>query len=697
MSAPNTRVTRGKKVNIDPSLLPRTREERKSEKNEKITKAQVAKEAFDAEQSQKAAKAKQKIALVEDKRALEQAERQSLRPDLIYQGHLPPPSASTVIRTGSSARTPKPGNQIELQVMPELVPSSYECPSLDNFDPINIPDISTTGGTTPGVISESNYVSNMVLDNSDFEDTHCNNSDPSLSINDGAESDGYQLAGDDSDSDSFDYAAALQELKKARQESKQRQAKEKKKMTALDAKKVQRTAIRDGVTSMRVEAPVASIDVIQPGFNIKKRVSNSNETNIAKRAKPELGGLRMDYRKLTTRKPKTFLAQATTSSEGQANLSEPDYSTIPGEFDNEEQPEAVAAARALKQKNNSEGKKPHVGEMAGVSLVPADVSAIDTKERHGNIQRAPAKRQNVTKANLPLTTAAALRKWDTEFMPTIVDFVGAQEFQFGMSNNVEFKFFIKSTWVMVYPLAKEQKDDPAIATLVHNQIRTYRSEIGKKAMSVVAQRLNAIKNNVEERVAWVEAQLSNDCWAYSSPGHTRATSAGAMRGPMILETFASHCELARTFKAKSTSGFPAGALALSAAAVLRALRAHTPGYDSIKHARQLEDIERKKEGKSRVSRNTKDSFGDEPWSEFVSFYFRLIFKANEAKWMSIFDETEPFINVRKLEKRQGELVVGEGLEPECIDFFMQRRFVLTMLGIVWIRSPSQSPMGFVVF
>lgn len=83
MSAPNTRVTRGKKVNIDPSLLPRTREERKSEKNEKITKAQVAKEAFDAEQTQKAEKAKQKIALVEDKRALEQAEHQSLRPDLI--------------------------------------------------------------------------------------------------------------------------------------------------------------------------------------------------------------------------------------------------------------------------------------------------------------------------------------------------------------------------------------------------------------------------------------------------------------------------------------------------------------------------------------------------------------------------------------------------------------------------------------
>ncbi|KAJ3724193.1 hypothetical protein DFJ43DRAFT_1157883 [Lentinula guzmanii] len=45
-------------------------------------------------------------------------------------------------------------------------------------------------------------------------------------------------------------------------------------------------------------------------------------------------------------------------------------------------------------------------------------------------------------------------------MSTIVNFVGAQEFQFGMSNNVGFKFFIKSTWVMVYPLhfRQPQKD-----------------------------------------------------------------------------------------------------------------------------------------------------------------------------------------------------------------------------------------------
>ncbi|KAE9408439.1 hypothetical protein BT96DRAFT_985769 [Gymnopus androsaceus JB14] len=245
--------------------------------------------------------------------------------------------------------------------------------------------------------------------------------------------------------------------------------------------------------------------------------------------------------------------------------------------------------------------------MAGISLTPANVNAIDMKERHGSIlgiQRTPVKQQNVTKANLPLSTTTDLRKWDTEFMPTIIDFVGAQEFQFGMST----------------------QPNPHLPK--RNRQESY--------------------DDVKECAIWVAIQLHEDNWAYNSPGHTRATSSDAMRGSMILETFAYHSEPARTFKAKSKSGFSAGALALSAAVVrlfiahsistltvifqvLRALCAHTPGYDSIKYARQVEDVECKKEGKSRPSRNTKDSFGDAPWSDFVSIYFRLLSKANDAK------------------------------------------------------------------
>ncbi|KAE9396435.1 hypothetical protein BT96DRAFT_941659 [Gymnopus androsaceus JB14] len=138
-------------------------------------------------------------------------------------------------------------------------------------------------------------------------------------------------------------------------------------------------------------------------------------------------------------------------------------------------------------------------------------------------------------------------------MPTITDFVVAQESQYCMSN-VDFKFFIKSTWSIVYPFSEELKDNPTIAGSQSNT--------------------HLPKQNRQE---------SN-----------RATSSGAMRGLMILETFAYHSELARTFKAKLKSGFPAGALVLSAAADLRALRAHTLGYESMKHAYQVDNVKRKK-------------------------------------------------------------------------------------------------------
>lgn len=51
-----------------------------------------------------------------------------------------------------------------------------------------------------------------------------------------------------------------------------------------------------------------------------------------------------------------------------------------------------------------------------------------------------------------------------------------------------------------------------------------------------------------------------------------------MRGPGVLETFAYHCELTKSFKTKSPSGFPAGALGLSAAAV-RSLALHTSWHN----------------------------------------------------------------------------------------------------------------------
>lgn len=81
--------TRGKKVNIDPSLIPHTREELREVKQKKESDIQAAKDKQEAEKTRKATTAQSHIAQVEDAHALEQAKRQSLRPDLDLEKNRP--------------------------------------------------------------------------------------------------------------------------------------------------------------------------------------------------------------------------------------------------------------------------------------------------------------------------------------------------------------------------------------------------------------------------------------------------------------------------------------------------------------------------------------------------------------------------------------------------------------------------------
>lgn len=51
-------------------------------------------------------------------------------------------------------------------------------------------------------------------------------------------------------------------------------------------------------------------------------------------------------------------------------------------------------------------------------------------------------------------------------MPTIYEWVGRQELQFGLSNNMELKPLLKKTWIDVSPDHKVQVDDPSILGFV---------------------------------------------------------------------------------------------------------------------------------------------------------------------------------------------------------------------------------------
>ncbi|KAJ3728049.1 hypothetical protein DFJ43DRAFT_1156851 [Lentinula guzmanii] len=566
----STRVTRGKKVDIDPSLIPRTRIERKDTRDKKAAIIQNAKAAADKELAEKEAQAKSAIALIEDQRALDQAQRQSLRPDLI-----------------------------------NFLKDNESFDSGDLFDSVDRQDVNISEHYTG-----SEYVSSRgasELDDLSFKD-------PARDLS-------------DSDSD-FDYKAELEKLKTARKEAK---GKADKGATAGAKKQAQKSAVRDSVSSIRTEPPTNSVDIIKGGPTAIKRARDSTSTTIniaTKRPRTEIGGLRDNAR--------TILQASTATPEPKKSNIDSDGGVTQGDLNSEDCLSSSRSATAGKPNGHLSSR--HVDVQAVISLVPANVSIIDIKER---------------------STSTTSKRTNTEFMPHIFDFVGAQQYQFGLSTNVDLRYLIKSHWVTVYPLLHELKDHPTIFPFVQSQIRTYRSKFGKRALKAVGRAVSDAAEDILGRIQFVAGELAEDAWAYEQPGATRNTSTGAMRSPLILETFAHHFEHAKSFKVKSEFGFPAGALALSAAAVLRAFRAYENGTNSIEDTRKEQEVERKKEGKSRLSRNTETSFGEEPWADYSAEYYKTIYQANNTKWMVIFDGAEPFINIKKFEKRQVVDLTGE--------------------------------------
>ncbi|KAF9062542.1 hypothetical protein BDP27DRAFT_1336498 [Rhodocollybia butyracea] len=231
-------------------------------------------------------------------------------------------------------------------------------------------------------------------------------------------------------------------------------------------------------------------------------------------------------------------------------------------------------------------------------------------------------------------------------MPQIYDFAGTIELQFGVNNNAELKRIVQETWTRVFPAQKRDVDNPVIFGHVQSLLRTYRSEIGKKAIEIVAQIINEIEDD-EERQSYIEQELTNDAWAYAEPGSTRAESKGGMRGPGLLATFAHHQKLTQNIKSSDSRGFPAGAFALCCAAYVRALEAFKPGYNSIVKAREVENEERARDGRRRASKNTKASFGEDPWAEVVAKHYKTTKNIKSLKWEGIFNETARYVTARK--------------------------------------------------
>ncbi|THU78508.1 hypothetical protein K435DRAFT_973506, partial [Dendrothele bispora CBS 962.96] len=107
------------------------------------------------------------------------------------------------------------------------------------------------------------------------------------------------------------------------------------------------------------------------------------------------------------------------------------------------------------------------------------------------------------------------------------------------------------------------------AVLKFTTIRTFRSQTGQRALAVV--KADILKSErVRERVVWVQEQLA-----------TRNSNKGAFHGPLLLETSALFLSKISSSDPEDDYPYLAGALALSAAAILWALEAWQTGKNTI--------------------------------------------------------------------------------------------------------------------
>ncbi|KAL0563478.1 hypothetical protein V5O48_018589, partial [Marasmius crinis-equi] len=598
---------------------------------------------------QKRETSSQRIAAVEDKLALKAIENQALRPDLAVDAPQEKVAAAsqkdrlsaTNKNTGARSRrisaqkgemsepSKKPINPVEVGLPPVAAIPGEASPSPPGTAPSITVDIDELDSEEDYVPSEADELkpADMELDD-----------------------DAVKALVDDIDLEIED-DAAYQQFVAMRNAAKASHAKNlKRKETQAkkkEAKTAQKSKIRHAIASAR-KVPSAAVDgrkralseAEEKGSDPKK--SKSADPALKGKSVEEVGGLRKNYQSIYQQ-----ASAASSRSSIQSDSSQAGEDLVGGVFDDDDDNMALAMARdAKKRRQESETvfmqaiRKAENVPANPVKLVDADVNNIDVKEStHATpTQTQPTPRKTVSIRDLPISAADFAKN----FLPVILDFVGTQENQFGVSSNPDLPPFIRKQFNIIFP-DHSPIDDALVKLLtrvVLGEICEYRTKVGKLAMSIVKRDVES-HATLEERQSYVEGELSEDAWLYEEPGETRASSKGTMRGPGLLETFSHHRRITRHVaeSMKMLYGNPSGALALSAAAYLRALTAWESGHDSIAAAQRLA----KQERNGRLSKNNEHSFSEDLWASSVTKYYNIVKNASLNKWKTILESADTVI------------------------------------------------------
>ncbi|KAF7782942.1 hypothetical protein Agabi119p4_2318 [Agaricus bisporus var. burnettii] len=224
---------------------------------------------------------------------------------------------------------------------------------------------------------------------------------------------------------------------------------------------------------------------------------------------------------------------------------------------------------------------------APTQILPPTSSHIKVKaesEDQPSRQRIGTKTARMyTKHDLPFPrhlAAKLVNKWSKTYMACLYDWVATLENPWQANSHPEFTTKVKETWLFIFPELSDDVGNPAIEFLASGGIRSWRSKIGSNTLSVIDHLFkDKAGDDIREEM---RNYLPAPRFLWRNPDATDGQKEGWL-SDIFLRAFVYHVQYMLKASGEPT-GYPVGAVALTAAAVERGLnlwkqgaRGGTPG------------------------------------------------------------------------------------------------------------------------
>ncbi|KAN0138100.1 hypothetical protein V8E53_003989 [Lactarius tabidus] len=343
----------------------------------------------------------------------------------------------------------------------------------------------------------------------------------------------------------------------------------------------------------------------------------------------------------------------------------------PGAFDDDEDLSTLQAAQTAKKTKPSTAVRAHplhptesqptasytsnrTTNMVGPAVKKKDIHSAAYLKQHAIVKSEGheySKRyQQLKVADIPITEDCELVQWDL-IVCGVLDWAGTLPDTFGTNEHLDLLDTIQDLWDKCLPeRAEDVHDNPAVKKVIIDRLNEWRSAIGKKAITIIS---DYIKNNnvlrrdqsqvaklVKTMLPFLTERPVSFPLIYSDPKALK----GSWLVLLLLQVFAVH--LRRVTKAPSTFGYPTGALALSTAALERALMLFQTGVN-------IRDEKPTNPGTR--------GFDNSPWGGIACQYAQSTCELPKCKWEQIMCAASTYITERAIHvETRASAVVTDG-------------------------------------